>query len=90
MATTLRKLTITAKRQATLPAALCEELGVGPGDTLTLERREIAGEPVWVLRTPKPDWSWLGALRTYAEGKSHDWEEIERSIAKGWAGEHRP
>ncbi|CAN5389343.1 hypothetical protein BH24GEM3_BH24GEM3_02340 [soil metagenome] len=88
--TTSRKLTITAKRQATLPAALCEELGVGPGDTLTLERREIDGEPVWVLRAPKPDWSWAGSLRAYAEGKSHDWDDIERSIEKGWAGEHRP
>ena len=86
---TQRKLKITTKRQATLPVALCEELGVGPGDTLTLERRELGGELVWVLRAPKPDWSWLGAAHEYAEGKSHDWEDIERSIEKGWAGEHR-
>ena len=87
---TKRKLTITAKRQATLPAALCEELGVGPGDTLTVERRELNGEPVWILRAPKPDWSWAGALRRYAEGKPHDWRSIERSIEKGWAGDDRP
>lgn len=85
-----RVIRLTAKRQATLPAALCEELGVGPGDTLTLERRELEGEPVWILRAPKPDWSWLGAARAYAEGKSHDWEEIERSIERGWAGDERP
>jgi bifunctional DNA-binding transcriptional regulator/antitoxin component of YhaV-PrlF toxin-antitoxin module len=88
--TTSRKLTLTAKRQATLPAALCEELGVGPGDTLALERREIDGETVWVLRAPKPDWSWLGAARQYAQGKSDDWHEIEQSIARGWAGDDRP
>jgi bifunctional DNA-binding transcriptional regulator/antitoxin component of YhaV-PrlF toxin-antitoxin module len=90
MAKTHRKLKITAKRQATLPAALCEELGVGPGDTLTLERHELDGEPVWVLRSPKPDWSWAGSLREYAEGKSHDWADIERSIARGWAGDEGP
>lgn len=84
-----RKLKIPAKRQATLPAALCEELGVGPGDTLTLERHELGGEPVGVLRSPKPDWSWLGAAREYAQGKSHDWADIERSIARGWAGDDR-
>jgi bifunctional DNA-binding transcriptional regulator/antitoxin component of YhaV-PrlF toxin-antitoxin module len=87
---TKRKLRITAKRQATLPAALCEELGIEPGDTLTLERRELDGEPVWVVRAPKPDWSWAGALRPYAEGRSHDWRRIERSMEKGWAGDDRP
>jgi bifunctional DNA-binding transcriptional regulator/antitoxin component of YhaV-PrlF toxin-antitoxin module len=85
-----RKLMLTSKRQATLPAALCEELGVGPGDSLTLERREIDGEPVWVLRASKPDWSWLGAARAYARGRSNDWSDVERSIARGWAGEDRP
>jgi bifunctional DNA-binding transcriptional regulator/antitoxin component of YhaV-PrlF toxin-antitoxin module len=85
-----RTLRLTAKRQATLPAALCEELGVGPGDTLMLERREIDGEAVWVLRAPKPDWSWAGSLREYVVGKSHDWAEIERSIERGWAGDERP
>jgi bifunctional DNA-binding transcriptional regulator/antitoxin component of YhaV-PrlF toxin-antitoxin module len=84
-----RILRITAKRQATLPAALCKELGVRPGDTLELERRELEGEAVWVLRAPKPDWSWLGAARKYARGKSHDWHEIETAIAKGWAGGDR-
>jgi bifunctional DNA-binding transcriptional regulator/antitoxin component of YhaV-PrlF toxin-antitoxin module len=37
---------LTAKRQATLPAALCEELGVGPGDALDVERRVVDGETV--------------------------------------------
>lgn len=81
---------ITAKRQATLPAALCEELGVGPGDNLVAERRVIRRETVWVLRPRRPDWSWLGAARGYAEGKSHRWREIRRGIAKGWAANARP
>jgi bifunctional DNA-binding transcriptional regulator/antitoxin component of YhaV-PrlF toxin-antitoxin module len=81
---------ITAKRQATLPAALCEELGVGPGDNLLAERRVIRGETVWVLRPRRPDWSWLGAARAYAAGKSHRWRDVRRSIAKGWAANARP
>lgn len=86
----MRKVRITAKRQATLPAVLCEELGVGPGDTIELERRTVDGEPVWVLRGHKPDWSWVGAAGRYAGGKSHRWEEIEQSIERGWAGADRP
>ena len=43
----MAKITLTAKRQATLPKALCEELGVGPGDKLELERRSVRGEVVW-------------------------------------------
>lgn len=85
-----RMIRITAKRQATLPAALCEELGVGPGDSLELERTEVDGKPAWVLHAPKPDWSWAGALRDRAKGKSHDWARIERSIEEGLAGERRP
>ena len=78
-------MTLTAKRQATLPAALCEELGVAPGDKIILERREEGGETLWVLHGRKRiDWSWIGAGHRYAEGKSHRWEDIERTIAEAW------
>lgn len=66
---------------------LCKELGVGPGDRLEVERRTIEGETVWVLRAPKPDWSWFGALRSYGEGKSHDLDAIEASIIRGFDGD---
>lgn len=78
-----REIKLTAKRQATFPAAVCRELGVRAGDTLVLERREVDGEPAWVLRKPIPDWSWAGSLREYAAGRSHDWESVERSIERG-------
>jgi bifunctional DNA-binding transcriptional regulator/antitoxin component of YhaV-PrlF toxin-antitoxin module len=52
---TRRRVKLTAKRQATLPVALCEELGVGPGDQLELERCVVDGAPAWVLRATKPD-----------------------------------
>lgn len=82
-----REIKLTTKRQATFPAALCRELGVRAGDRLVLERREIDGEPAWLLRKPRPDWSWAGSLRRYASGRSHDWEEVEQSIERGRSGE---
>ena len=82
----MASIRITSKRQATLPAALCDELGVGPGDDLIAERRVVGGKTVWVLRARKPDWSWVGGARPYAKGKSTRWRDIRRSIERGWAG----
>ncbi|MGH3639612.1 MAG: AbrB/MazE/SpoVT family DNA-binding domain-containing protein [Mycobacterium sp.] len=79
------KIAITSKRQATLPAALCEELGVGPGDALDVERRVVDGETVWVLRGMKLDWSWIGMGRRYAKGRSHKLSDVKRSIEWGWS-----
>jgi len=81
----MAKVAITAKRQATLPAALCEELGVGPGDALDVERRVLAGETVWVLRGKNLDWSWVGVARRYAKGQSHKLSDVKRSIQRGWS-----
>jgi bifunctional DNA-binding transcriptional regulator/antitoxin component of YhaV-PrlF toxin-antitoxin module len=83
-------VTITAKRQATFPAAVCEELGLVPGARVALERRVIAGETVWLLRGQKRDWSWIGSLRRYARGKSHRLTDIRRSISRGWTHGPRP
>ena len=82
-------VTITTKRQATLPAALCKELGLAPGEKVAVERRLVGKETVWVLKGPGPDWSWVGSLRPYAKGKSHRLSDIRRSIARGWASGHR-
>lgn len=85
----MRIVMITAKRQATLPAALCKELGLAPGTKVAVERRLVGKEAVWVLKGPGPDWSWVGSLRRYAKGKSHRLSDIRRGIARGWAGDHR-
>jgi len=76
---------MTVKRQVTLPAEVCEELGLGPGDKVGLERRVVDGEAVWILRAPGRDWPWFGAAKRYAKGKSHRWRAIERSIAEAMA-----
>lgn len=79
------KITLTTKRQATLPRQLCDDLGIGPGDRLDLERRTLDGEVVWLLRPSRPDWSWVGVARAYARGKSHELDDVRASIARGRA-----
>jgi len=85
----MAKVAITAKRQATLPAALCEELGVGPGDVLDVQRRVVDGETVWVLRGRNLDWSWVGIAAKYAKGRSHSLSAIKRSVERGRARGNR-
>jgi bifunctional DNA-binding transcriptional regulator/antitoxin component of YhaV-PrlF toxin-antitoxin module len=82
-------VTITTNRRATLPAALCKELGLAPGAKVAVERWIVGKQAVWVLKAPGPDWSGVGSLRQYAKGKSHRLSVIRRSIAKGWASGHR-
>lgn len=77
-------MTLTAKRQATLPREVCEELGIHPGDQLDLERAVVDGHPVWVMKPHRLDWSWIGAV-TVPEGISHDLDDIRASIERGAA-----
>jgi len=83
---------LTAKRQATLPAATCAALGVGPGDVLELEPRLEHGEQWWLLR-PRPSRrrTWVGCLaRSIRPGATHAWPEIRRSVATARRNEKRP
>lgn len=79
-------MTLTAKRQATLPREVCDELGVRPGDRLDLERAVVNGNPVWVMKPHRLDWSWIGAV-TVPAGVSHDLDDIRASIEHGSAEE---
>ncbi len=77
-------ITLTAKRQATLPKEVCEELHIEPGDRLVVERQVIGGESVWVLRPGKVDWSWMGSVPvSKKKAASHDMDDIRKSIARG-------
>ena len=78
---------LTAKRQATLPRALCDEMNLEPGDTLLVDSKVVDGERVWVL-TPAKDanTAWFGSLKRYAKGKSHHMTTVRKSI--GRAREH--
>lgn len=83
----MTSVTLTAKRQATLPRELCEELDVRPGDRLDLERAVVNGQAVWILKPHRIDWTWIGAAAV-PDGISHDLDDIRASIARGAAGEH--
>ena len=78
------RLKLTAKRQATLPRKLCQELNVEPGDAIEVERRAIDGKAVWCLKpVAEPDLSWMGRFKAKARGKRHDMESIRRRIRRG-------
>ncbi|TQE95335.1 MAG: AbrB/MazE/SpoVT family DNA-binding domain-containing protein [Spiribacter salinus] len=73
---------ITAKRQATIPAEVCDELGIQPGDSVSLTPIIINDQRVWVMApktSAKVDWSWIGQAKVN-ETKSHDIEDIRASI----------
>jgi|APHig6443717497_1056834.scaffolds.fasta_scaffold615096_1 bifunctional DNA-binding transcriptional regulator/antitoxin component of YhaV-PrlF toxin-antitoxin module len=76
-------LKLTAKRQATLPAAACAALGVRPGDVLELEPRMERGEQWWLLRPRRSRRrAWVGGLASSIRPESsHGWPAIRRSVA---------
>ena len=79
----IQTLKMTSKRQATFPARVCEDLGVGPGQEIFLERRDIDGRPAWLLAAKSGMVNaWFGALHRYAAGKPHDMASVRRSVAK--------
>jgi len=79
----VKTLKLTSKRQATFPAALCDELGVRPGDELKLERKVLDGESAWIIQAKeKPEMPWFRALNAYAEAAGHDMESIRASIGR--------
>jgi len=79
----MTRIRLTTKRQATLPLQLCDELRVGPGDSLLVDARVIDGERVWLL-TPADavEAPWFARLRRYAKGKRHDLASVRRSVEK--------
>jgi AbrB family looped-hinge helix DNA binding protein len=83
------RMTVTARRQVTLPAALCKDLGLGPGSRVAVERRRPGQRVIRVLEGAGPDWSWVGSLRRYARGKSPRPGDIRQSAAGGCTSGHR-
>ena len=82
----MSKIKLTAKRQATFPSKVCQELGVAPGDELELKPAKVRGENVWVLKpASKPRSTWIGSLNRYADnaGGDHSMEAVRKSVARG-------
>lgn len=82
---------LTKKRQATFPKAVCDQLGLKPGDRIELTPTTVNGKTAWLLETPETDpfASCFGILKHSAEGKSHDMEDIRASIGRGIAKEKK-
>ena len=79
----MKTIRLTAKRQATFPLKLCEDMDLGPGDSVLVDERIVDGERVWVLRPVRDaHQGWFGALRRYAKGKPHDMDAVRKSIGK--------
>jgi bifunctional DNA-binding transcriptional regulator/antitoxin component of YhaV-PrlF toxin-antitoxin module len=74
---------LTAKRQATLPKQLCEEMRVSPGDALVVDVKLVDGKRVWLLHpADRVETPWFGRLGRYAGGKRHDLRSVRRSLEK--------
>jgi bifunctional DNA-binding transcriptional regulator/antitoxin component of YhaV-PrlF toxin-antitoxin module len=74
---------LTAKRQATLPKRLCEEMKLRPGDALVVDERVLGGKRVWLLSpADRIETPWFGRLKQYGRGKQHDLRSIRKSIEK--------
>jgi bifunctional DNA-binding transcriptional regulator/antitoxin component of YhaV-PrlF toxin-antitoxin module len=81
--TTVRRLKLTSKRQATFPADFCNDLNLHAGDRIVLDHREIDGKSTWLIRPESPiEASWFGVLRKYGKGKSHSMADVRRSIGR--------
>ena len=78
---------LTAKRRATFPAELCEQLGLRPGDEIDLLPRVENGQRLWALRKRAiPARPWLGSLSGYAATtEDHSMDAIRESVARGRA-----
>ena len=74
---------LTAKRQATLPKRLCEDMHLKPGDALLVDATVVDGKKVWVMRpATEVETPWFGSLRRYAKAKGHDMRSIRKSVER--------
>ncbi len=77
---------LTAKRQATLPRELCEQMHLEPGNAIEVEPIEIDGKRVWVLSpVHEPEFSWVGSLRRYATDKPLSMDDVRTRIQEAMA-----
>lgn|GEM_PF-1411923 len=77
---------LTAKRQATLPVKVCNDLGITRGDLLELLPLRHNNQRVWVLKpVVKGKPSWIGSLSQYAGKSKGPWTRQEHGELAGRA-----
>lgn len=82
---------LTAKRQATLPVEVCNELGITSGDTLELLPLRHNNQKVWALKpVVKSKSPWIGSLNKYAAKTRKPWTREDQGELAGRAMVREP
>lgn len=79
-------LTVTAKGQVTLRKDLLEHLGVHPGEKITVDKLPDGRIEVKAARPMGRISDLFGSLKTKRKGRPLSIEEMNKVIARGWAG----
>ena len=79
-------LTVTAKGQVTLRKDLLEHLGVHPGEKITVDKLPDGRIEVKAARPVGKISDLFGSLKVKRKGRPLSIEEMNRVIARGWAG----
>jgi AbrB family looped-hinge helix DNA binding protein len=79
-------LTVTAKGQVTLRKDVLEHLGVHPGEKITVNKLPDGRVEVKAARPTGKISDVFGSLKTKKKGRTISIEEMNRIIARGWAG----
>jgi AbrB family looped-hinge helix DNA binding protein len=80
------ELTITAKGQVTLRKDLLEHLGVHPGDKVAVEKLPDGRIEVKATRPTGKISDLFGSLKSKKKGRTLSIEQMNKIIARGWAG----
>jgi len=79
-------LTVTAKGQVTLRKDVLDHLGVHPGEKITVNKLPDGRIEVKATRPPGKISDVFGSLKAKRKGKALSIEDMNDTIARGWAG----
>ena len=79
-------LTVTAKGQVTLRKDVLEHMGVQPGEKISVEKLPDGRIEVKAAGSTGKISDAFGYLKTKRKGRSLSIEDMNRIIARGWAG----
>jgi AbrB family looped-hinge helix DNA binding protein len=79
-------LTVTAKGQVTLRKDVLEHIGVQPGEKISVEKLPDGRIEVKAAGPTGKISDAFGYLRTKRKGRSLSIDDMNRIIARGWAG----
>ncbi len=80
-------VTLEKDGKAVLPAKLCREMGLQPGDEVEVKMRVIDGKSGWLLQRREPDFSWIGSLKDHVKNRDHDLSRVDEVVEMAIARE---